>query len=1497
RQHSEDELLRVFEQCCQAVAYAHTRGVVHRDLKPANVMVGEFGEVLVVDWGLAKFVGLRDVAGIADDAPDAATRHGTVLGTPAYMAPEQAAGQTARVGLSTDVFGLGAILCEILTGAPPFLAGRETVADGATIALELGDCHARLQRCDAPPPLVRLALDCLQREIDARPTNAGEVAARVAGYRTGVAQRLRAVELECAAAEAAARSERRTRRVSLVAAVTILVLVVAGGIGWRALELDRLAELERKSSGIRRAVQVATRLFGEAASTTPQDPAGYRTAAIALEPAASQAADADADVPEELRNDVAELAQQIRQGLELAEADVARRRGNARLLQLFDEIDQTDSVEVQRSVAMLQAGFETEGLHPFEGDLDAAVAALRRRGIDRQLAAALDAWAMVLLVEQVARDPAKQTRLLTLADRIDPDPWRSRIRAAVQSAAPQRAFHDLLVDPELPLQPPNVVATVVTGATYTGRPRVVRSPGDDAVMDRLDYDRARVESVLRQALRNNPGAHELNYQLAELLGIHTFPPRAEEGIGYARAVVAVRPDFRPGWFLLAGTLGCAGQREEAIEWYRRVLGARPDHFKATFNVGTMLLELHRYADALPYLEAAVTLREDKDPFARLNLANALMNIGRTAEGLESYRRAELLGNNPIFSRDHALALELSGDTEGALQVLRQAVEKHLDGRLPIELARLLIESGKLDEAIDCARRAVSFVPDSADAHYQLGRAFEAAGEIDDALACFRRAERLAPEAQGPALMIANIHRRRGHLTAAVEAYTRNLAAAERRLPQRQALPRRLLALTHALGGHLDEAVRESRRGLAAVPGDVGLRENLVLMLEQQGNHEPALDLLLESGELCPEASVFPRLLAEALLALDRRHECLEPARAAVDLDDNADTRRTLGIALAANGKWQEAIREFERALQHDADDARSSRRLSWCRQAASLAAGDSDLPFGAMHPESYDEAVATAEFFAGRGEFAEAADLWGVAITLDPQRAADPNTDDLEVAICRALAASRAGDDGAAAAMRGRALGWLRTGLDRVQAMVESGDSGESEERIRALLLQLRAMPCTSCVRGADLEALPPSEQSPWQVQWARVDELLARIHERRWSIGPSAAQERAAAEASRARLNEKEQQVAVDEAFGLYRSGLADQAAEALERVLAAAPECSSAWCLLGIVNTARSRFEAAVVAFERAVEFGPESPFNWASLGKVLLRVGRIDDSIAANSRALDLDPSQIAVYQRREITLVGRGGLPAVLAAADALVAEHPGSSQAHWNRGRTLMDCARDREGALAEFRRSYDLQPEFFPACALQGHALLRLGRFAEARDAFLETRRINGSPDFMQEAIERTERFLGIEPAYAAWRVGAAPPADDRVDDWIMVAFLRDDLTSVLALVPRLKDPVDPEIAKMIAIAAMQRASQLPVESVEAAEWRTLSLLHLQHWLEAKVAVLETNLSLAGATELAGLMIRLEFSLVQDPAMVEALPEPERGGWRTFCDRVRSVYEGLLLRI
>ncbi|MBA3501630.1 MAG: serine/threonine protein kinase, partial [Deltaproteobacteria bacterium] len=106
------KLLRAFVDVCLAIEFAHQRGIVHRDLKPSNIMLGHYGEVYVLDWGVARVIGDAELAGVAIDSLEGETQQGAVLGTPGYMSPEQMRGD--EITPATDIYALGAILFEIL---------------------------------------------------------------------------------------------------------------------------------------------------------------------------------------------------------------------------------------------------------------------------------------------------------------------------------------------------------------------------------------------------------------------------------------------------------------------------------------------------------------------------------------------------------------------------------------------------------------------------------------------------------------------------------------------------------------------------------------------------------------------------------------------------------------------------------------------------------------------------------------------------------------------------------------------------------------------------------------------------------------------------------------------------------------------------------------------------------------------------------------------------------------------------------------------------------------------------------------------------------------------------------------------------------------------------------------------------------------------------------------------------------------------------------------
>jgi serine/threonine protein kinase len=252
--------VQMFEQIAQAVGFAHSRGIIHRDLKPLNVMVGAFGEVQVMDWGLAKDMQKDEVGRMKDegskDPADSSfihhpssldvTQAGTILGTPGYMAPEQARGEA--VDARADVFALGAMLAAILTGKPAFVwpSQRETIDQAARA--NLGDVRERLTNSGADGELIALALRCLSANAEERPSDGREVASEVSGYRAGVEARLKRAETERAEALVRETEQRKRRRVLFGAGLVVGVALLTG-LGVSLWQMN-VARQERDAKGL-----------------------------------------------------------------------------------------------------------------------------------------------------------------------------------------------------------------------------------------------------------------------------------------------------------------------------------------------------------------------------------------------------------------------------------------------------------------------------------------------------------------------------------------------------------------------------------------------------------------------------------------------------------------------------------------------------------------------------------------------------------------------------------------------------------------------------------------------------------------------------------------------------------------------------------------------------------------------------------------------------------------------------------------------------------------------------------------------------------------------------------------------------------------------------------------------------------------------------------------------------------------------------------------------
>jgi serine/threonine-protein kinase len=658
--------LGIFEDVCQTVAYAHSRGVIHRDLKPPNVMIGDFGEVQVMDWGLAKVLapgGEADEARASDDRPGPrsirtvrsgsqvdASRSGSVMGTPAYMPPEQAGGGGKAVDERADVFGLGSILCEILTGRPAYVGRSSEELSGKAARGDTTDALRRLDASGADADLVALAKDCLAAEPDARPRDARAIVDRLTSHLAGVQDRLRTAELAKAEANARAEEEKKRGKLILALATSLLSIaaLVAGGWAWEGSQRARRAALTARE--VNQALAEAADLRGRARVAPAADGAALEMALAEVKRAASLLARGDAD-PDLRARVEARLAAVTRERDEAATQAAAAERDRAmahRLREIhtrFSNHNEVSQMDADYATTFRAYGIDVDALPAAE-----AGAKIAARPIAVQLVTALDQWAFSA---GTAGDACRIAALVAVADAADPESWRQRLRDAIRRSD-AKALSALASTADVA----NLPADSVTRLAY-----VVRSQ---------DGGRTSV-TLLRAVQREHPEEFWVNYDLAETLLLMS-PPRADEAIPFCMAAVAIGPRACFAYYILGSGLAAQGLNHEAIAAYRRSIELKPS-FPFPYEGLQIVGEAHpeTLAAVMDAYREGIRLAPE-EPGPRTYLASGFRQMGRMDEAAAEGRGA--VERKPEYSAaHHQLGWDLMGkeDWEGAIAAYREAL--------------------------------------------------------------------------------------------------------------------------------------------------------------------------------------------------------------------------------------------------------------------------------------------------------------------------------------------------------------------------------------------------------------------------------------------------------------------------------------------------------------------------------------------------------------------------------------------------------------------------------------------------------------------------------------------------------------------------------------------------------------------------------------------------------------------------------------------------------
>lgn len=936
-----ERLLHAFEQLARAVAHAHAHGVVHRDLKPSNVLVDRDGVVCVIDWGFAKLLAVdsapaptlergsepasadeaevEDRAGGTENADDGGTPPfarsvaGAVYGTFAYMPPEQAQGRSAEVDERSDVFALGAILCEILTGRAPYAGTREEVRAQARDAA-LGPALRALEACPADPDLRALARRCLASARAARPTNAGAIVEELARYRRNLGERVRRAELRAATSETRAIAERRTRRWQLGAFAAALALLSLGTWAYARNEREGRERAERTACAVDEALARTQLPLG--ALEDPESSA-WRDAEAALDRARAILLSGDADAATRAR--VADTASRWEAQLAILRAEHAERERARRLGERLDELRTRLFADWnwERAARGCAELFAELGVSP---EAAAAPQELRSPAMQSVVVEGLDLW-IRCLANLAPEDRAPRVRLMNLASSLDTDPERARVRAMIATGE---------VDAEL------------LAEIEAGEPGPAVAFSASTILDRAgEKERAR-------ALRKRTHArHPDDFWLAFFAHYDHLERDPAEALRFATALVAARPESKVAALQYAIAQARSGHIEEARALFVRGARQHPLDFEFPANLGLVLEQLGDAEGALRAWRRALELRPGAWAL-RERSVDLLLRRGALDEA-----RA-LLEQMPDASAERAAALAklawvemTAGRTEEVVRAARSclelvaskgdAVSRQRAASAHFFLGVAYDNAGRAREAEQAYRAAEEAAPTNFAAPYNLGLLLELeTGRRTEALDAFRRASAADAAAWQPrADLMRMLQEEQRHLEAL--PVLRELAALESRVPEdlRSAYAEAYLLSARAVGD--DRAVRDATEALARLrPSDRGALLAWAEAEERLGHHAAAETAEDRAARLVPEA-------AGMWIEIGRRRFASGRSETAVAAFESA-LRRTpeeplalawLGRAQLELGRVAEALLSLERAealaRQAQRDDVPAAEWLAACR--------------------------------------------------------------------------------------------------------------------------------------------------------------------------------------------------------------------------------------------------------------------------------------------------------------------------------------------------------------------------------------------------------------------------------------------------------------------------------------------------------------------------------------------------------------------------------------
>ena len=747
KQLTPRQRLELLLPVCQAIQHAHQKGIIHRDIKPTNILVAEYDQEpvpKVIDFGVAK------ATSQALTEKTMFTGYGQIVGTLEYMSPEQAKVNQLDIDTRSDIYSLGVLLYELLTGSTPFdkqrlhsaafdemlrIIREEEPPKPSTRLSDLSSPHAPREepaghgtrsvpatlasiaalRHTEPAKLTKLirgeldwiVMKALEKDRSRRYETANGLALDIQRYLSdepvvacppSVAYRLRKF------------ARRNKGGLAVAALVLFLLVLLGGGIGWAVR--DRAAqEAEIARERDERQAKVAGQLeliLAEIEQLLREQK--WAEALVAARRASDLATRGDADA------EAVGRVQGMIQDLELVRLldDIRASRS-----ELFEEqqFDYSATAE-QYAAAFRDAGIDLARLTPEE-----ATQRLRSRStVQAAFIPVLDDWAVC---RRAAGEDREAQDVWKVAELVDQDPWRQKVRQALRSKD-ENALKALAEAPDLARQP---------AATLTGLAVALRQLGCvDAAA-----------GVLTLAQHQHPADFWVHFDMAQVLTSKN-PPSMEQAAGYYRAALAVRPRSAAAWNNLGTSLKRLDKLDDASTCYQRAIELDSKLFMAYANLDHVWHKQGKLDDAIACYRKAIELNA-KNPLVHSNLGSALNQQGKTDDAVACYKKAIEVA--PKFAVAHfnlGIALTAQNKFDEAIASYRRAIE--LNPRFVLAYQRLaailLSQKTDCDGAIEVIQKVISLQPKLAAPHFNLATAFSYKGQENEAIASYRTAIRLDP---------------------------------------------------------------------------------------------------------------------------------------------------------------------------------------------------------------------------------------------------------------------------------------------------------------------------------------------------------------------------------------------------------------------------------------------------------------------------------------------------------------------------------------------------------------------------------------------------------------------------------------------------------------------------------------------------------------------------------------------------------------------------------